>query len=129
MTLTLDVVRTGADAAPLRRAWRDAREGRAAAVSRPAALLMSAVLATSQRARVLAALRAIAPRLIVVDDEEGLRPYETDALIAHRETPMLAVRLQEMFGAAATPRIAGGKVALRLHLLSPAGRPLACTFT
>ena len=39
------------------------------------------------------------------------------------ETPTLAVRLQEMFGAAATPRIAGGKVALRLQLLSPAGRP------
>jgi ATP-dependent helicase HrpB len=43
------------------------------------------------------------------------------------ETPTLAVRLQEMFGAAATPRIAGGKVALRLHLLSPAGRPLQVT--
>jgi len=43
------------------------------------------------------------------------------------ETPALAVRLQEMFGAAATPRIAGGKVALRLHLLSPAGRPLQVT--
>ena len=46
---------------------------------------------------------------------------------AASETPMLAVRLQEMFGAAATPRIAGGKVALRLHLLSPAGRPLQVT--
>jgi ATP-dependent helicase HrpB len=43
------------------------------------------------------------------------------------ETPALAVRLQEMFGPAATPRIAGGKVALRLHLLSPAGRPLQVT--
>jgi ATP-dependent RNA helicase HrpB len=47
--------------------------------------------------------------------------YEAD------ETPGLAVRLQEMFGAAATPRIAGGKVALRLQLLSPAGRPLQVT--
>ncbi len=46
---------------------------------------------------------------------------------AASETPTLAVRLQEMFGAAATPRIAGGKVALRLHLLSPAGRPLQVT--
>jgi ATP-dependent helicase HrpB len=43
------------------------------------------------------------------------------------ETPTLAVRLQEMFGAAATPRIAGGEVALRLELLSPAGRPLQVT--
>jgi ATP-dependent helicase HrpB len=43
------------------------------------------------------------------------------------ETPTLVVRLQEMFGAAATPRIAGGEVALRLELLSPAGRPLQVT--
>ena len=41
--------------------------------------------------------------------------------------PSLAVRLQEMFGSAETPRIAGGKVALRLQLLSPAGRPLQVT--
>ncbi len=52
---------------------------------------MSAALATGQRARALAALRGVRPPLIVVDDEEGLRPFETDALIAHRETPMLAV--------------------------------------
>jgi ATP-dependent helicase HrpB len=32
-----------------------------------------------------------------------------------------------MFGAAATPRIAGSRVPLRLHLLSPAGRPLQVT--
>ncbi len=43
------------------------------------------------------------------------------------ETPVLAVRLQEMFGATDTPRIAGGKVPLLLHLLSPAGRPLQVT--
>ena len=43
------------------------------------------------------------------------------------EAPVLAVRLQEMFGAAETPRIAGGRVPLLLHLLSPAGRPLQVT--
>jgi ATP-dependent helicase HrpB len=43
------------------------------------------------------------------------------------EAPVLAVRLQEMFGATATPMIAGGKVPLLLHLLSPAGRPLQVT--
>lgn len=43
------------------------------------------------------------------------------------ETPVLAVRLQEMFGAAETPRIADGSVPLLLHLLSPAHRPLAVT--
>ncbi|WP_211116861.1 ATP-dependent helicase HrpB [Glycomyces buryatensis] len=41
------------------------------------------------------------------------------------EGPVLAVKLQEMFGATDTPRIAGAPV--RLHLLSPAGRPLAVT--
>jgi ATP-dependent helicase HrpB len=34
--------------------------------------------------------------------------------------PVLAVRIQEMFGATATPAIAGGRVPLLLHLLSPA---------
>lgn len=41
--------------------------------------------------------------------------------------PVLAVRLQEMFGASETPRIANGKVPVLLHLLSPARRPLAVT--
>ncbi|WP_341363427.1 ATP-dependent helicase HrpB [Thalassospira sp. SN3W] len=43
------------------------------------------------------------------------------------ETPALPVRLQEMFGATETPKIAGGKVAVTLHLLSPAQRPLQVT--
>ncbi|MGI8560189.1 MAG: ATP-dependent helicase HrpB, partial [Luteimonas sp.] len=43
------------------------------------------------------------------------------------EPPVLAVKLQELFGLADTPRIADGRVALVLHLLSPAGRPLQVT--
>jgi ATP-dependent helicase HrpB len=43
------------------------------------------------------------------------------------ETPVLAVRLQEMFGLADTPTIAGGRVKLVLHLLSPARRPMQVT--
>ncbi len=43
------------------------------------------------------------------------------------DTPVLAVRLQEMFGVSDTPRIAGGRVALLLHLLSPARRPVQIT--
>jgi ATP-dependent helicase HrpB len=46
---------------------------------------------------------------------------------ANPAEPVLAVRLQEMFGLAATPRIAGGKVALLIHLLSPARRPVQVT--
>jgi ATP-dependent helicase HrpB len=41
--------------------------------------------------------------------------------------PVIAVRLQEMFGLAETPRIAGGRVVLTLHLLSPAHRPVQVT--
>ncbi len=41
--------------------------------------------------------------------------------------PVLAVRLQEMFGLADTPRIAGGKLPIKLHLLSPARRPVQVT--
>ncbi len=43
------------------------------------------------------------------------------------EHPILAVRLQEMFGCALTPSIAGGLVPLVLHLLSPAGRTVQVT--
>lgn len=41
--------------------------------------------------------------------------------------PVLAVKLQEMFGCVDNPAVAGGKVGLVLHLLSPAGRPLQIT--
>ena len=43
------------------------------------------------------------------------------------EIPVLAVRLQEMFGLGDTPRVAGGRVAVLLHLLSPARRPVQIT--
>lgn len=43
------------------------------------------------------------------------------------ELPVLAVKLQELFGLAATPRLADGRVPVVIHLLSPAGRPLAVT--
>lgn len=41
--------------------------------------------------------------------------------------PVLAVRMQEMFGEAKTPTIAEGRVPLVLELLSPAQRPLQVT--
>ncbi len=43
------------------------------------------------------------------------------------EIPVLAVKLQEMFGLADTPAIAEGRVKLLLHLLSPARRPVQIT--
>jgi ATP-dependent helicase HrpB len=43
------------------------------------------------------------------------------------ESPALKVKLQEMFGLADSPRVAGGKVPVTLHLLSPAQRPIQVT--
>ena len=43
------------------------------------------------------------------------------------DEPVLPVKLQETFGWAETPSIAGGRVPVLLHLLSPAGRPVAVT--
>jgi len=50
-------------------------------------------------------------------DDDGLSP----------RPPVLAVKLQELFGLADTPRIADGRVPLLLHLLSPGGKPLQVT--
>jgi ATP-dependent helicase HrpB len=41
--------------------------------------------------------------------------------------PVLAVRLQELFGQTETPRVGAGAVPVTLHLLSPAGRPVQVT--
>lgn len=41
--------------------------------------------------------------------------------------PVLAVKLQEMFGCVDTPTVLNGQVSLTVHLLSPAGRPVQVT--
>src|SRR5699024_8517130 len=41
--------------------------------------------------------------------------------------PVVAVKLQELFGLAETPRLVDGRVPVLFHLLSPARRPLAVT--
>ncbi|SEJ78118.1 ATP-dependent helicase HrpB [Deinococcus reticulitermitis] len=43
------------------------------------------------------------------------------------EAPILAVKLQELFGLAETPTVNGGRTPVLLHLLSPAGRPVQVT--
>jgi ATP-dependent RNA helicase HrpB len=43
------------------------------------------------------------------------------------DPPVLAVRVQEMFGSRETPTVAGRRVPVVLHLLSPAGRPVQVT--
>jgi ATP-dependent helicase HrpB len=46
---------------------------------------------------------------------------------AGAEGPVLAIRVQELFGLTTHPAIAGGRVPLVLHLLSPAHRPIQIT--
>jgi ATP-dependent helicase HrpB len=43
------------------------------------------------------------------------------------ESPVLAVKLQELFGLGETPAVCDGRVPVLLHLLSPAGRPIQVT--
>ncbi|MBW8851618.1 MAG: ATP-dependent helicase HrpB [Xanthomonadales bacterium] len=71
---------------------------------------------------------ALAPvRIVVPSGMERRIDYAYDAETDAPQAPVLAVKLQELFGLADTPRIADGRVPLTLHLLSPAGRPLQVT--
>ncbi len=66
-------------------------------------------------------LDELAPERVTVPSGSAVRvDYATDP-------PVLAVRVQEVFGWSATPRLADGRVPLLLHLLSPARRPVAVT--
>ncbi|TGA86528.1 ATP-dependent helicase C-terminal domain-containing protein, partial [Streptomyces sp. MZ04] len=67
-------------------------------------------------------LDALAPERVAVPSGSRIRIDYADP-----EQPVLAVKLQEMFGLAETPRIADGTVPVLVHLLSPAGRPAAVT--
>ncbi|WP_281782140.1 ATP-dependent helicase HrpB [Lysobacter auxotrophicus] len=71
---------------------------------------------------------ALAPTRIQVPSgmERGIE-YAYDDEAGAPVAPVLAVKLQELFGLADTPRIADGRVPLTLHLLSPGGKPLQIT--
>lgn len=66
-------------------------------------------------------------RMAVPSGMERPIHYAVDADGVTPQGPVLAVKLQELFGLADTPRIADGRVRLTLHLLSPGGRPLQVT--
>ncbi|MEV0188587.1 ATP-dependent helicase HrpB [Kitasatospora purpeofusca] len=66
-------------------------------------------------------LDELAPERITVPTGSKIRvDYST-------ERPVLAVKLQELFGWRAAPALADGRVPLTVQLLSPAGRPAAVT--
>uniref|UniRef100_UPI0028E516CA ATP-dependent helicase C-terminal domain-containing protein n=1 Tax=uncultured Cellulomonas sp. TaxID=189682 RepID=UPI0028E516CA len=66
-------------------------------------------------------LDALAPERLAVPSGSSVRVDYTG------DQPVLAVRLQEVFGWRAAPRLADGRVPVVVHLLSPAGRPVAVT--
>ena len=79
--------------------------------------ILEALLSWDQKQR----LENLAPTRLAVPSGSAIRIDYTAS------PPVLAVKLQEMFGCEHTPTVAGGKVALLVHLLSPAGRPLQIT--
>ena len=66
-------------------------------------------------------LDALAPTHLVVATGSRIR------IDSAGDEPTASVRLQECFGMSSTPRIAGGRVPVRLQLLSPAQRPVQGT--
>ena len=86
-----------------------------------------------RRIDVTAALRAMVPwpeagRLNDLAPERVEVPSGSSVRIDYsQDQPVLAVRLQEVFGWTAAPVLADGRVPLLLHLLSPARRPAAVT--
>ena len=69
-----------------------------------------------------AALDKLAPTHMAVPSGSRIPVDYTDPA-----APVLAVRLQEVFGLSETPRVGGGKVPVVMHLLSPARRPVQVT--
>jgi ATP-dependent helicase HrpB len=66
-------------------------------------------------------LEELAPKTLAVPSGSNIRIDYSE------QPPVLAVRLQELFGLSDTPRIAGGRQVVKLHLLSPARRPVQVT--
>jgi ATP-dependent helicase HrpB len=114
-----------------------------------AAWAADTIAAAAQGRRSLADLRLQLPNIV-----HGLLPYPLDRLFDREapetievptgnrirvdyppqsdgapdvDPPVLAVRLQELFGWTDTPRVAGGRVPVKLHLLGPNYRPVQVT--
>jgi ATP-dependent helicase HrpB len=77
-------------------------------------------------AEVAGDLDRLAPTAVAVPSGRRV-PLDYGGGGAPGDPPVLAVRVQEMFGSRETPTVAGGRVPVVLHLLSPAGRPVQVT--
>ncbi len=77
-------------------------------------------------AEVVGDLDRLAPAAVTVPSGRRM-PLDYGNGAVPGDPPVLAVRVQEMFGSRETPTVAGGRVPVVLHLLSPAGRPVQVT--
>ena len=83
---------------------------------------LAAALHTFLNGRLRTRLEQLAPTHLLVPSGSRIRlRYQPG------EPPVLAVKLQELFGLADTPRIGDGRIPVTLHLLSPAQRPIQVT--
>jgi ATP-dependent helicase HrpB len=98
--------------------WIDGKRGLAEVRALPVAEMLRAHLDGGQRAR----LDELVPESLTSPAGNRRR---IDYLTGPR--PVLAVPLQELFGTRQTPTLCRGSVAVTLHLLSPAGRPVQIT--
>ena len=81
--------------------------------------ILSSTLSYEQQHR----LEKLVPEKIIVPSGSFIRiQYNADG-----NFPVLAVRLQELFGMLETPTVCDGKIKLMMHLLSPAYRPVQVT--
>jgi ATP-dependent helicase HrpB len=101
--------------------WLQPYLGKVSRLSHFAALDLSSMLRNLLPWPLPQRLEELAPAHLSVPSGSNIR------LDYSEQPPILAVRLQELFGLADTPRIAGGRQQVKLHLLSPARRPVQVT--
>ena len=101
--------------------WLAPYLGRVSRLSHFASLDLSSIVHNLLKWPLPQRLEELAPYHIKVPSGSSVR------LDYSEHPPILAVRLQELFGLADTPRIAGGRQVVKLHLLSPARRPVQVT--
>ncbi len=92
-----------------------------AGIRSPGQVNLEAALKATLDGRRQKLLDRLAPTHLVVPSGARL-PLDYGA-----EVPVLAARVQQMFGCTRTPVIVDGRQAVQVHLLSPAGRPVQIT--
>ncbi len=83
---------------------------------------LASLLRSSLTRHQWSALEAIAPERVTIPSGRATRLHYQGA-----DSPVLAARIQDLFGLHQTPRVGQGRVPVTLHLLAPSGRPAQVT--